>query len=667
MSLLAASLLLTVAHAEVVRHAVIVGVNGGPPGLAPLRYAEDDARRMAEVLTELGGFPAEQVTVLYGPDASELQSALSEHAAVARAAKDDLFLFYYSGHADPSGLRLGEETVSYTQLRRQVRDIPAEVRVGVLDACRSGEITRIKGLEVTAPFASPLVPAEGLDTQGEAWITAAAAEESAQESDTLKSSFFTHYLVSGLRGAADGDDGLVSLGEAYAYAYARTVSRTGHTSGGTQHPAYDFRLAGRGDLPLTDVRRASARLVLPEELSGELLVMRLPDEAPMVEVSKRAGERVDVGLPPGQYLLRLRDGGSVQEARAGLSEGASLEVRGFSPAALALAVSKGEAAPGEAAEAVAEVTVSPPTDALPLAIPVDEAPPPGADPRGRPWAGLNRAFQRTVAQIDAALSPVAEAIPPRLRTARVNAPETPDEVSEGFLVPLEQRCAEPEAVCAGPLPAEAARPDGRVSLLDEAGHKVAEGRLIAGQRSGRWVFWFDDGVRQAEGAYVNGVRTGTWTWWHDNGQRALRGTYANGRREGLWTEWHDNGRRRRQVAYRADQPDGRFTAWHENGIHAQEGRMRAGQPDGPWSWWFDNGALSAKGRFERGARVGPWTTWHDNGVRASQGQYRADRKEGPWLSWWENGRVASRGRYRGDEPLRLRQWDRDGRRIQPAG
>ena len=44
--------------------------------------------------------------------------------------------------------------------------------------------------------------------------------EAAQESDRICASYFTHYLVSGFRGAADlSGDGKVTLNEAYQFAF----------------------------------------------------------------------------------------------------------------------------------------------------------------------------------------------------------------------------------------------------------------------------------------------------------------------------------------------------------------------------------------------------------------------------------------------------------------
>ena len=51
---------------------------------------------------------------------------------------------YYSGHADEKGLLLGDDRYSYRTLRDRLDQIPADVRIAVLDACSSGAFTRIK-------------------------------------------------------------------------------------------------------------------------------------------------------------------------------------------------------------------------------------------------------------------------------------------------------------------------------------------------------------------------------------------------------------------------------------------------------------------------------------------------------------------------------------------
>ena len=205
--------------AQPVRHALVVGADEGGGVLEKLQYAERDAEKMAEVLVELGSFDDELVTVLYAPSPELLRQALAHHAAVAEQYDNDLFLFYYSGHADAQGLRLDDDRYFYEALKHDFRAVDSDVRVGVLDACRSGTITRLKGAAVTESLFGQEVAAEG-----EAWLTASAADELAQESDQLRGGFFTHYLISGMRGAAD-DDGRARRGDHVRHRHRRRDRR----------------------------------------------------------------------------------------------------------------------------------------------------------------------------------------------------------------------------------------------------------------------------------------------------------------------------------------------------------------------------------------------------------------------------------------------------------
>ena len=72
------------------------------------------------------------------------------------------------------------------------------MRLLVVDACRSGAVTRVKGVEPAEEFEIRFEAAAG--TEGMAIITSSAAGESSQESDRLRASFFTHHLINALRG-----------------------------------------------------------------------------------------------------------------------------------------------------------------------------------------------------------------------------------------------------------------------------------------------------------------------------------------------------------------------------------------------------------------------------------------------------------------------------------
>ncbi len=307
------------AQAAVSRHALLVAATDGGLDLERLQYSERDARSMAQTLEDLGGFEPEDIVVLVDPTRAELESAL-EQAQATSSAEEDLFLFYYSGHADASGLRLGDEGFSFAQLKEEITAVEAELTLGILDACRSGAITQIKGAAMVDPFLGT-----ELASSGEVWITASSQDERAQESDRIQGSFFTHHLVSGLRGAADTGDGVVTLSEAYSYAYTHTVEQTQRTFAGPQTPMYDYKLSGSGDLRLTHLSDASSQLVLAPGFGGRILIVE--DKARngeggafVAELTKASDEPLTLALPAGDYILRRRQDGELYELRLHLGE-----------------------------------------------------------------------------------------------------------------------------------------------------------------------------------------------------------------------------------------------------------------------------------------------------------------------------------------------------------
>ena len=346
-AVLAALSIATVARgadgATVQRFTLVIGANEAGPDRPQLRYAVTDAERFARVLVELGGVAREDEIVLRQPKLRDLIAALDllqarvARAMTARAGSTDgpgrtEVLVYYSGHADEQGLLLGDDRYSYRSLRARLDQIPADVRIAVLDACASGAFTRIKSGKTRPAF---LVD-QSADMRGHAFLTSSAATEAAQESDRIRASYFTHYLVSGFRGAADlSGDGKVTLGEAYQFAFNETLGRTVDTKAGPQHPSYDINLSGTGDVVMTDVRQTSATLVLPPELEGRFFV-RTPARELIVELYKPRGREVKLGVEPGAYEVRMEAQKVALMAKAHLTEGATvvLNPRQFGAAAI---------------------------------------------------------------------------------------------------------------------------------------------------------------------------------------------------------------------------------------------------------------------------------------------------------------------------------------------
>jgi hypothetical protein len=342
---LALCLLAAPAWAAVERFAVVVGNNLGAAEDGPLRYAEADAARVAAVLRDVGDVRPTNLILLRGDDADTVRRTLiAVNERVRMAGDQTVLLVFYSGHADAEALHLGSSRLELAELEQLVRGSAARFRLLIVDACRSGALTRVKGGTPVPPFdvqVSERVPGEGA-----VFLTSSSASEDSQESDELKGSFFTAALVSGLLGAADADgDGKVTLREAYAYAYAATLRASSKTFAGTQHPTFQYEFRGQGDLVLTtlvDPRGMRAWVVFPQ--GRTYLLFSDSADGPVVgEVG--AGDSVRrLSVRPGRYFVRGRAPDVLLEGNVDVPAGStvSIDESTLSRTAYARLVRKGE-------------------------------------------------------------------------------------------------------------------------------------------------------------------------------------------------------------------------------------------------------------------------------------------------------------------------------------
>jgi hypothetical protein len=303
-------LLATGAQAESLRRfALVAGNDEGGAETRPLRFARDDARKMHDLLLRLGGVEPGDARLLLDDDADDLMRALSELETSARAARArgerTALLFYYSGHAKDGALRLGDSQLDLEALKRRLSTATADIRIAILDSCRSGALTRTKGARRAPAFA--IESGASRDARGLVILTSSAANEDSQESDLLGGSFFSHHLASGLMGDADrSGDGQVTLFEAYSHAYARTVADTADSSAGPQHPTFSYDLAGNGDLVLTDLRVRDEGLLVPRAAPPGAYYFVDPSGSVVAELDKAPEVERRVALAPGTYKVKRR-------------------------------------------------------------------------------------------------------------------------------------------------------------------------------------------------------------------------------------------------------------------------------------------------------------------------------------------------------------------------
>ena len=332
--------------AAIERYALYVASNRGGQGRETLKYAGTDAENLAKTMIEIGGVRKQNSFILVDSTREEIEGAFDNITSIIERnkykAKRVEFLFYYSGHSDEEALLLGEEKYGYSDLKADISSVPSDVHVVMLDSCFSGNFIRAKGGSRQKSF---LVDDASV-VQGHAYLSSSSESESSQESDVIGASYFTHSLISGLRGAADtSGDNRVSLNELYYYAFNDTLANTETSVIGPQHPSFNITLVGSGDLVLTDLSDAESLIILPSDAEGRYLVRTL-DGRLASEVNKIRGSQLSIALPAGYYIVTVVTATSTGQTNVRLTAGNSFTLAsdGIKQIPLTTGVARGGAA-----------------------------------------------------------------------------------------------------------------------------------------------------------------------------------------------------------------------------------------------------------------------------------------------------------------------------------
>lgn len=291
-----------------------VGTNHSfKPSLETLKFAEEDARRFAEAMKTVGLVPDIKATVVTNASVADFREAF--RAAKELAARDDSlsrkFIFYFSGHSDDKGLHMRDGMISKSELHDMLTKVSAHTKIAILDSCFSGGITA-KGIETAPAFELPKVEFD--EPSGSVFLTASTGKQLAYESDDLEGSIFTHHLLAGLYGEADGNgDGVVTVDELYQHVYRNTKWQSiNYPSSSTQEPEYIARLQGQGAIVLSFPSKTNSQLTLGKEISGDITIAS-PKGIQFFKVEKLNGQEKTIQLPIGAYQVSVRDGTRVGE------------------------------------------------------------------------------------------------------------------------------------------------------------------------------------------------------------------------------------------------------------------------------------------------------------------------------------------------------------------
>jgi len=218
---------------EVKIWAVVVGA-ASYTHMPPLRYTDDDAYQVYAFLKspEGGALPDQQVNVLIDENATRSNILNSLRSTFLRADENDVLLFYFSGH----GLKGAFLPIDYDGQNNQlfheeIKDIlrlsRAKHKLILADACHSGSLLSLKGplQTILKKYYRAFEDVSG----GTALLMSSKGEEYSLEDGGLRSGIFSHFLIRGLKGAADRNDNqIVTIQELYDYVYYNVKEYTGN-------------------------------------------------------------------------------------------------------------------------------------------------------------------------------------------------------------------------------------------------------------------------------------------------------------------------------------------------------------------------------------------------------------------------------------------------------
>jgi uncharacterized caspase-like protein len=324
-------------------HAVIIGINRYADSRIPdLRYARADAESFHDVLTdsEFGQFPQDNVRVLVDEHATRKNIIAEIGVALPkRVSSNDLVCLFFAGHGAPepsSDTKSSDRTEKYLlphdaivdelrataipmeEVRKWLSWIDARQIVFFIDCCYSG---RAGGRTLELPGIRAGLSDEFLSALGgEARfvVTACGPNEVAIEDPEIRHGLFTHYLIEGLEGEADGDsDGYVGADELVRYVNDQ-VERHARRLLGQMKPVQSGQVQGR--VLLSKVRTGSPALGRSAEpLNADALDPSTFDAAPNAihcVVVRRESSVGESAIPLDEHVRRALDYYGTEIARA---------------------------------------------------------------------------------------------------------------------------------------------------------------------------------------------------------------------------------------------------------------------------------------------------------------------------------------------------------------
>ena len=213
----------------------------------------------------------------------------------------------------------------------------------------------------------------------------------------------------------------------------------------------------------------------------------------------------------------------------------------------------------------------------------------------------------------------------------------------------------------------AGQQSGAWTYFYENGRKKASGFYSQGKKGGLWRFFFENGELSQEVCYLTNAKAGTIKFYYENGALKSEGEMKDGHFSGPWHYYNEDETLKASVLYAAGRgiykevfadgtlkakgliidgkSDSTWTYYFPSGQVEAIGKEKAGVKYGPWQYFFENGQLMSEGTYKEGKENGQWTYFHPNGAQSSKGLLVAGKKDGRWNLFYENGKFLGEGDF----------------------
>jgi len=221
-------------------YAVVVGISnykeGRPGQLENLLYADEDAKAFENILRKLGWNP-NHIKLLINEEATRRNIVIALDSWLTKAGPNDLVVLFWSGHgfADPedpekvyfacydTNINIPATGYRMDFVRRSLEEKKAKHVLVFADTCHAGKlITRgEKGISIVPQIEK--MRKERNIPKGWIFMVGADTDRQAIEHSSWTNGAFTHCLLKGFAGEADGfesagpKDGIVTMGELRSY------------------------------------------------------------------------------------------------------------------------------------------------------------------------------------------------------------------------------------------------------------------------------------------------------------------------------------------------------------------------------------------------------------------------------------------------------------------